>query len=316
MNVRFEAPSTTLRVIRALALLTLVCTYLLLVLGSTVRVTNSGMGCIGWPLCSGQVGPIDHLHPLMEQTHRFLATVVTVLIGLVASAVWRAGAPMRHVRTVALTSVGLIVVQIVLGAVTVVTNNAPITVALHLLVATAFLGVVTVTVVGTFVTAPDDWSVRRGVGPLAWSAGVALYLIIISGSVVVDAGAQGACRSWPLCGPSTSSLGLVVVQSVHRGVVGMGTILVVWYLASHLRRRPHSIAQGRLATIALVLLAAQIAVGALSAFDDARAATADVHLALASALWATFVALVALSATSSHDASQRVAPGVVVAGRR
>ena len=108
MNVRFEAPSTTLRVIRALALLTLVCTYLLLVLGSTVRVTNSGMGCIGWPLCSGQVGPIDHLHPLMEQTHRFLATVVTVLIGLVASAVWRAGAPMRHVRTVALTSVGLI----------------------------------------------------------------------------------------------------------------------------------------------------------------------------------------------------------------
>src|SRR5674476_1570417 len=52
--------------IRVLSLATVVAAYGLVVLGSTVRVTNSGMGCPGWPLCAGQVGPIAQLHPLIE----------------------------------------------------------------------------------------------------------------------------------------------------------------------------------------------------------------------------------------------------------
>ena len=63
-----------------LTLATMVTTYFLIVLGSTVPVTNSRMGCSSWPLCNGQVVPIDRFHPLIEQSHRYLATIVTFLI--------------------------------------------------------------------------------------------------------------------------------------------------------------------------------------------------------------------------------------------
>src|SRR5674476_1238816 len=84
--------------IRVLSLATVVAAYGLVVLGSTVRVTNSGMGCPGWPLCAGQVGPIAQLHPLIEQSHRYLASLVTILILALAALAWRTGPKARHVR--------------------------------------------------------------------------------------------------------------------------------------------------------------------------------------------------------------------------
>ncbi len=280
--------------VRGLSVATLVATYLLLVLGSTVRVTNSGMGCQGWPLCSGQLSPISHFHPLMEQSHRFLATLVTILIVVLAIVVVRAGPSARHVRAPALASVGLIVVQTVLGAVTVVTNNAPVTVALHLLVAALFLGVVTVAAVTSFIEPGRTWSLLHGPGRLAWAGVGALYLVVISGSVVVDGGAQSACQSWPLCSSSKASLGLVAIQVVHRSMVLIGSVLIIAYLVTVVRSAAVRGAQRKLAAFALILLGLQIAVGALSALDSARAGTADVHLALASALWSVVVAVFTL----------------------
>ena len=165
-RARRDAPSWW---IRGLSLATLVATFGLIVLGSAVRVTNSGMGCRGWPLCSGDVGPISKFHPLMEQSHRFLASIVTVLIIVLVIAVLRAGTAARHVRGPSLASAGVIVIQIVLGAITVLTNNAPVTVALHLLVATLFLGVVTVNAVASFIAPDRSWSLLHGPGRLAWA---------------------------------------------------------------------------------------------------------------------------------------------------
>src|ERR1035437_8602602 len=131
--------------IRVLSLATVVATYGLVVLGSTVRVTNSGMGCPGWPLCAGQVGPIAQLHPLIEQSHRYLASLVTILILALAALAWRTGPKARHVRGPALVSVGAIAVQIVLGVMRVRSDNGPVTLSLHLAVGLLFLGIVTMT---------------------------------------------------------------------------------------------------------------------------------------------------------------------------
>lgn len=285
-----------MRRVRVLSLLTLATTYGLIVLGSTVRVTNSGMGCKDWPLCSGQVGPLSSFHPLMEQSHRYLASLVTVLIIALAVATWRAGELAHHVFVPAMMSVGVIVIQIVLGAVTVLTNNAPITVALHLLVATFFLGVVTVTAVAAFVSPERSWSLVHGPGRLAWSALVALYLVFISGSIVVNGGAQSACRSWPACFSSPAAMGLVALQLAHRSMVLIGSVLIVLFVVHLLRRTSTNSVERSFAYGVLVLLALQVAAGALTALDGGRAGIADVHLATGSALWCWLVATFALSA--------------------
>lgn len=282
------------RTTRVLAVATLASTLGLIVLGSAVRVTDSGMGCRGWPLCSGAVGPLHHFHPLMEQSHRFLATLVTVLVVVVAIVAWRGGAATRRLRALALAAVGVIGAQVVLGAVTVVTNNAPVTVALHLLAATLLLGVVTVAAVASFVPPGRSWSPWRGPGRLAWAAVGALYLMVVSGSVVVNAGAQAACRAWPACVSSPAATGLLVVQMTHRSVVLVGGVLVVAYLAGTWRSARAERVERRLAALGLLLLVAQVGVGATSAIMTSHTEVADVHLALAATLWSTVVAVVVL----------------------
>jgi heme A synthase len=282
--------------IRGLSLSTLVATFGLIVLGSAVRVTDSGMGCKGWPLCSGDVIPVSRFHPWMEQSHRYLASVVTILILVLVATVWRAGGAGRHLRTPTLTAAGLIVVQIVLGAVTVLTTNAPITVALHLLVATLFLGVVIVTAVASFIAPDRTWSLFRVPRRLAWAAVGVLYLVVISGSIVVNAGAQAACKSWPMCFSSPSATGLVVIQMLHRSMVLVGSLLVVAFLVTLLRSNDADAAERNLSKAGLALLAVQIGVGAFSALESTHTELADLHLAFAMALWGVIVAVFALTA--------------------
>src|SRR3954449_10495392 len=90
----------SLRRFRRLADLTAVVTFLLIVVGGIVRVSQSGLGCgpggsgtKGWPLCGGQVIPfVGNENRVIEFSHRFLATVVVILIGLLC---WRA---YKHLR--------------------------------------------------------------------------------------------------------------------------------------------------------------------------------------------------------------------------
>ncbi len=286
-------PRATRRV-RALALITAVATYLLVVLGSTVRVSDSGMGCSSWPLCNGRIGPIDHLHPLLEQSHRYLATIVTVAIVALVVLTWRGGARVAQVRTLSLLCLGIVVVQIVLGAITVLTDNAPVTVAAHLIVGLLFLAAVTVTAVASFVDPARPWGRFSGDG-IAWAGVAGLFVVLLSGSVVVDGGAEAACRSWPACFASPSPTRLVSLQYVHRSLVLVAAVLVVAYVVALWRDHRAT------AIVAASLLAAQVVVGAFDAVLGAPAALADVHLALASALWAVVTGSLARSALTPRS---------------
>jgi heme A synthase len=230
----------------------------------------------------------------MEESHRLLASLVTILIITLAFGV-RRNQRAVHLRGPVRAAVVVIVVQIVLGAVTVFANNAPYTVALHLLTATLFLAVATVVAVAAFIDPETSWSFRRGPTRLAWAALTALYVIVISGSVVVNAGAQSACPSWPACGRSSSQFGVVVIQMVHRSVVLVGSVLVVAFLIGLLRRAHSRRSERTFARISLGLFALQVTVGAMSAVWSAHSEIADVHLAVASALWSSVVAAFALS---------------------
>src|SRR2546430_7294684 len=125
-----------------------VCTYLLIVLGAIVRITGSGLGCGNhWPLCNGRLfPPLDDIGTVIEWSHRLVAALVTILVVTLAGyTVWlRRRTPFVSpgltpgVRkpTAPLVALGLLILQILLGAITVKLELPPWTVILHLATAT------------------------------------------------------------------------------------------------------------------------------------------------------------------------------------
>ncbi len=283
-----------------LAVLTGVLTYFLVVLGSTVRVTESGMGCPGWPLCYGQLGPVDNFHSILEQSHRYLVTLVTVLVVLTALAAWRFARARPSVLVPAVVALVIIVIQIILGAVTVITHNAPFTVALHLIAAIILLGVVWVTAVASLVGRRP--AARRRLTLWGWWAVGATFLVMISGSLVVDGGATFACPAWPGCRAlGGANQPLVVIQDVHRLVVLIATILIALFVMQAARRWRAVKGARWVADLVAVLLLAQIAAGGLVATLQAPEALQDLHLALGSATWAAVVVLAAIGWQAAAD---------------
>ncbi len=291
-------------ILAALALTTGVVTYLLIILGSTVRVTQSGMGCPGWPLCYGQLGPVDRFHALLEQSHRYVVALLTVLVVLTAIAAWRLAREHRSILVPATAALGVIVIQIALGAITVITHNAPFTVALHLLFGLIVLAVTWVTVAAVFVQRRP--AAGRRLGILGYSTVGLTFILLVSGSLVVDGGATYSCPTWPFCTAPGIAAPLVIIQYAHRLTVLAVSIFIVLFVM-HVARRWRWVPGARIiADVTAVLLLAQIAVGGLVATLSAPDALQDLHIALAAAIWVSVVVLGTMGWLTGADSAPPV----------
>jgi len=63
-------------------------TYAQIVLGATVRSSESGLGCPDWPTCHGGITPPLRFHPILEYSHRAVGTLTGVLILAACLAAW------------------------------------------------------------------------------------------------------------------------------------------------------------------------------------------------------------------------------------
>ncbi|HUZ23338.1 MAG TPA: COX15/CtaA family protein [Streptosporangiaceae bacterium] len=289
--------------LRAVTAASLVLAYLLVILGDTVRVTESGMGCTSWPLCNGHFGLSGSYHALLEQSHRYLAAVVTVFAAASFAAAWYRARQDRLVYRSAAAALALIGVQIVLGAITVLTHNAGWTVALHLAGAWLLAGALTVTVLGVWrapaVPDPGRPSARSApAGRLGLAAAVALFALSVTGMLVLHDGASNACQDWPVCGRGTGPAALVVLQYVHRSFALLAAVMITAAALRVMRSASAELADRMLAGGALALLAATAAFGAIVATTGAPPVEQDLHLAVASALW---IAVVALATPAAAD---------------
>src|SRR6202035_2916244 len=176
--------NTGMRAFRALSVATALVTYALVVLGGGVRVSGSGLGCPDWPLCHGRLLPPLELHSIIEYSHRTTASLASALIVVTALVAWLALRRRRDILIPASVAAGLLGVQVVLGAITVVLELPPIIVLAHLATAMALLAAVCVTAVATIVPRAPGGS-DRGAVKLARAAAGGTYLLILSGSLVV-----------------------------------------------------------------------------------------------------------------------------------
>ncbi|MFV0285235.1 MAG: COX15/CtaA family protein [Demequina sp.] len=113
----------------------------IIVTGGVVRLSGSGLGCSSWPQCEpGRFTPEFHpetwFHPAVEFGNRMLTFVLAAVALGVAIGIWRSRPELKWWGLV--PGVGIIL-QAVVGGITVLVDLHPLLVAPHLLLSTALV---------------------------------------------------------------------------------------------------------------------------------------------------------------------------------
>ena len=299
------------RFVAQLGLATAALMFGLIVLGSIVRTTGSGLACPDWPLCHGKLIPPLQFNVLVEWFHRLVALLVSAMLAVVVGTVFARRPLRRRLGWLAGFSVAALVLQILLGAFTVWKLLAPAFVSAHLAVALLLFSVLLVLTLraGREADGPAGAPGPHppGLAPLLGVAAALVYAQAVLGGAVSSSGASLACRDWPTCnGQWFPPLeGLVGLQMAHR----WGAYLLTAYLG-FVAWRARAAADPLLASgggMLLALTLGQIALGVCNIFLGIQVWLSALHLANAAGMLALAIAMT-FRALSLRAPSARPAP--------
>uniref|UniRef100_UPI00190F5CA3 COX15/CtaA family protein n=1 Tax=Geminicoccus flavidas TaxID=2506407 RepID=UPI00190F5CA3 len=189
--------------LRRTAGLTAVLVFGMIVLGGVVRTTNSGLSCPDWPTCYGYWVPLPSLvdevpdigygyyQIMLEWVHRLVGGVILGPLTLVVAWLgWRNREVHPRLAPSVMLMVLLLVVQGLLGGLTVLDRNSPWSVALHLGNALILL----VVVLGIHDAArrrePGTQAAPGWIRPTALAAMVTGLLAMMSAAITAKSGAS------------------------------------------------------------------------------------------------------------------------------
>ena len=290
---------------RNLTRATIAATFLLVVVGGVVRVSESGLGCgsagsgtHGWPLCDGRVLPFIELNTIVEFSHRLLATVVSVLILLMVWRAVRSLADRRWIVRGSLAALALVLLQAGLGGLTVEHGLEEALVAAHLGLAMILIGVLLFVLRATRTDEPAP-AAPGGLRTLSVVAATLVLATIVAGGYMagtekvgaeetpVHGGAHLACGTeFPTCLGEAAPFGtgpMVDVHLTHRVLMYLAAAAVLAMFAVAMRRGIRS----RAFPLAAILLVAQILLGAMNVWLGEHPTLIVAHLTLGTLLWGT-----------------------------
>ncbi len=286
---------------------TIVATFVLILIGGIVRVSDSGLGCgpegsgtHGWPLCEGGVLPAASAESAIEYSHRITAGIVSILMLMCAWHAWRHLREHRWIVGGSIAAGILVLAQAGLGGLTVEEGLHEYLVAGHLGLAMIFLGVLLGLRRLASEPQPVEASGSRGLRGLTVLAASLILATIVAGGLVAGtegegtptepvAGAHTACgEQFPTCVDRFMPFGegrLIDIQLTHRLFMYLAAIAVLALVIVAIRRRAPSRAFLALGG----LLVAQIALGAANVWLGKHAGLILAHLTLGTIVWATAV---------------------------
>ncbi|MBI2723449.1 MAG: COX15/CtaA family protein [Chloroflexi bacterium] len=284
-----------------LLIITIVSTFVLVVIGGTVRATDSGLGCPDWPTCNGRLIPSADKHTIIEYSHRTAAAVVGVLFLGVTFFTFRDERKNKLVFWLAFSAGVMLAFQIILGGITVKKELPAEIVALHLATAMSFMALLIVTGVISIARGRSVPVVRASMSSpftrMALLTAAVAFVTLVLGSYISGTDASLACKGWPLCNGSvvpggSSAEGLHFLHRLVAGLLGLMILGTAW-LAFQERRRQFALLAIVVGTG--VLYVAQALIGAANIWTDLAAGVVVTHLSLAALLWCAMVLLSALS---------------------
>jgi cytochrome c oxidase assembly protein subunit 15 len=288
---RFRALVLAPRTFLKLALASTAALYLIVVTGSLVRLTGSGLGCESWPGCEeGSFFPASDVHGAIEFGNRAVGIVPIGLSLLTWLGSHRtAGLPGWTVRLAGAVALGTLA-QAPLGLVTITSGLHPLLVMSHFLLALIVLG-------GAVVVALEAWCLSAGRAELGLPKELRRLGLVVAGAclLLVVSGAF-TTASGPHPGDSSEVDRLGTLEDMlwlHVRVTalfGCALLLLLGYLFARRERWPRLFRAG---LVMLGLVVAQMAVGELQYRLELPWGIVAVHVALAAAVWAATVALVA-----------------------
>ena len=235
---RLPLPSRTVQ--KAVGIAAIVAQAGIGVTGSVVRVTGSGLGCRTWPQCQpGSMFPVEHaeyagIHQWIEFSNRLLTGLVVVVAVIAVITAWRVKIDQPHRRrlvALAWTMPGGVVLQAVVGGMTVLAKLEWWTVAIHFLASTLLIWLA-VLLLHAF--GEGDERPRWVVPPLARRLlpvlVVAMWAILVAGTTVTGAGPHGG-------DPDTHRLDAPIqtLAQIHGGLLVVYLLVLVTFGLALLR---------------------------------------------------------------------------------
>lgn len=277
---------------RTLALFSAAALYLVIVTGTTVRLTSSGLGCESWPGCqAGQPFPEKDYHSYIEFGNRLVGGLVILASLVTALAALRVPRLPRDARrTAAAVFLGALA-QAPLGYLTVRFDLNPYLVMSHFLLSALVLA-------GAVVVAVAALGVERGTASrivprelraAAVGAAAGCLVLLVTGTVATAAGPHPGDsakihRLWRL-------QDAVFSHAVGTAVFGICFAFMLGYLVSRRFEAPRLLA---LSLGVLGLVGIQITIGAIQYHTHLPWWLVLTHVATAAGVWTGVVALAAL----------------------
>jgi cytochrome c oxidase assembly protein subunit 15 len=215
------ATSPVARRYRWLVFATTVLTFVVVVVGAYVRLSDAGLGCPDWPGCYGRLtpvhaqediaravesqggthGPVSMPKAWKEMGHRYLAGTLGLLIALVAALAWRHRGELHQSPRLATGLLAVVLFQATLGMWTVTLLLKPVIVTLHLLGGMTLLALLGWLSMRQLPAPPASAiaSVPSGLRTLARIGLVLVFAQIALGGWVSSNYAALACTDFPLC---------------------------------------------------------------------------------------------------------------------
>jgi heme A synthase len=298
------------RRIRRIATIALGVAFIHVVFGAIVRITGSGMGCGDhWPKCYGSFfPPLDRPDLIIEVSHRYLASIVGLLVLILAITAFslrnvaRVSKP-KGPLTPSIAALVAVIAAGLLGGLTVKMGNPMLATVAHWILALALLAMLVMTIV----RAADWHEDARGVSDktfrtAAVAAGLTAIVVIMGGVTAKYPGGAVACLSFPLCGANPDvPAGAGHIQMTHRI---LAILLVLHLIGSYFGVRKRRAVEApdviRAAAVAMVFGIVQILIAGAMIGMKLPPALRSAHQAVGVAIWITTFAYMYMARVASR----------------